>query len=143
MGHRKSKMGSVARAAWALGLGALLVGSGAAVGQTAPAGPAVCADFEAAIESSLKTIAMSSASLVGDNSAARATNGNIENGNRLQMIAINLQLQIQNKCPVRKAPIVESAYFAEALSCKVSQMKGEKDSPLCEQKVWTGVLKKQ
>lgn len=95
-----------------------------------------CADFDAAIELSLKRIASSYVEGLTDNSAPRQALRNSEMANELATININITLQIQNKCPVRKTSINWTKYVGAALGCRASAMKDEKDSPACDINKW-------
>ena len=100
-----------------------------------------CQDFENAINGETKGIALIMAEGLGDNSAPRQTNRNTEINGKFQLININLQLQIQNKCPVRKTPINPMLYIAEALDCNLARLKDEKNSPACDMMNWNGLKK--
>lgn len=100
-----------------------------------------CQDFETAIDGDTKGIALIMAEGLGDNSAPRQTNRNLDINSKFQLININLQLQIQNKCPVRKTSINPMVYIGEALDCNLARLKGEKDSPTCDTRNWKGLKK--
>jgi hypothetical protein len=95
-----------------------------------------CQAFESSIEQSSKQAALLMASGAADNSAARETNRNLEISHKLQVINLNLQLQIANKCPVRKTPINPDVYYGQALICTLDRMKGEKSPASCELGNW-------
>ena len=100
-----------------------------------------CYDFEAAIDREIKGAALLLAEGLSEKSAPRQTNRSIEINNKLQLVNINLQLQIQNKCPVRKIPVSPSSYISEALDCILAQLKGENNSSACDIANWKGLAK--
>lgn len=120
---------------------ALIVLPQLSVAQTQQVSQADCQAFETAIESGVKGVALILAEGIIDNSAPRQTYRSADINNKLQIINLNLLLEVQNKCPIRKTPIVPSIYLSEALDCNLAQVKGEKDSPACDMKNWKGIKK--
>lgn len=96
----------------------------------------VCADFDTAIDSSLKSIALEKARGIGDDSAPRETNRRVRISNELAMIQMNLSLMAQNKCAPLRSPINDSGYMSNAMECITARMQDQTSPPACEFKEW-------
>ena len=95
-----------------------------------------CGQYESAVDSSLKRIAMAEMEGISENSAPRATNRLIEINNEWQLINAHLSLMAQNKCPPITSLLSSVPYQIRALECRTSQLKGERNSPACDTTKW-------
>jgi hypothetical protein len=95
-----------------------------------------CANYESAIDTGLKFIALEKAEGIGDNSAPRETNRQLKIANELAVIQANLALLIASKCPPPARSLNTSAYFLPAMKCSTARMKGEQKPAACELKDW-------
>ena len=101
----------------------------------------ICQELDAAIDTSIRHVALSL--VEGDiydkgamQQAARYTAAN----NYLQVIRINLDLQSQHKCSIRKAVINPMMYEKDARQCMHATLdnKAEEASKACDIKNWKG-----
>jgi hypothetical protein len=104
----------------------------------------ICQELDAAIDTSIRHVALSL--VEGDiydkgamQQAARYTAAN----NYLQVIRINLDLQSQHKCPIRKSVINPMMYEKDARQCMLATLgsKTEEVSKACDVKNWKGNAK--
>jgi hypothetical protein len=101
-----------------------------------------CAAFDAAIEQRLKSIAMNQINSVIESSAMRQTSREGDTANHLHLVALNLTLMIQNKCPISTTPLDPNVYFTEALACRKAQLGTKSDNlPACDFATWKGQKK--
>ena len=78
----------------------------------------LCESLAQSIEQSLKSIDMTHAESIGDNSAPRATLANLKINSELLLVSMNLQLARDNSCPTRKEPVRTGRYLVSALKCQ-------------------------
>ena len=95
-----------------------------------------CAKLTEAYNQAGKQASLTWADTIGDSSAPRKTMSNIEINSYLLVKLINLQLLIQNKCPVPGEAALYIEYPSDALACSSAMTKGEKDSPKCSFSTW-------
>jgi long-subunit fatty acid transport protein len=99
-----------------------------------------CEQIDRAVAQSEKEMSQSWASGIADNSAPRATMREQQISNDLQLIAINLALANQLKCPPRKQAVSKNAYFSSALACEAARLKQSSSDtsspPECDLASW-------
>ena len=96
----------------------------------------LCADLDTLIDASIMTSAMSQAQGSLDKSAAQQTARYLAINNELQLISINLAIQSQNKCPIRKNGINPFRYQLQAMDCLLARMKNEDVPSKCNFRAW-------
>lgn len=102
----------------------------------------ICQELDATIDGSIREAAISLAE--GDllaKGAIQQAAGYIAANNYLQVIRINLDLQSQHKCPLRKSIINPMIYNrVDVLNCMNARLKDNLDemSKLCDPKNWNG-----
>lgn len=124
-------------------LGVLLVAACgfAQAAEKAPAPAGSCEALTGAVEGGLKALSFISANGMGDNSAARESNRQLEKVVETNLMQMNLSLLQANKCPVPKGPLVDNVYYLDALKCSNALMKGRLDNdkstpPECDRSKW-------
>ncbi len=105
----------------------------------------ICQELDAAIDSSIRRVALTLAEgEVFDKGAMQQAARYVAANNHLQVIRISLDLQMQHKCPIRKAVINPLMYETEALTCLSATVDSEKKDEaanLCDFKKVKGNLK--
>jgi len=97
-----------------------------------------CTTLAAAIEHSIKVIALQTVKAGADDSAPRASLYLQQIGNELQMIAIDLSIMRDNRCPMPKEPLSTSQYNGDAAKCHSDSVKWTFPSPppSCDMSKW-------
>ena len=103
-----------------------------------------CDAFDRVIEAQLKNVAMAKAETIGDDSAPRHTNAELEIANNLHLIGINIDLMKAAGCPLRIAPITGNEYLRFATECQKARRqpfgRGPTDRlPECDLTTWQRV----
>lgn len=101
----------------------------------------ICQELEGTIDDSIRSIALSlSEGDINDRGAPQQTVRYISINGKLQVIQINLLLESENKCPVRKTPINPFGFNRLDVSkCQLALLGGEgkeNSAALCNIKNW-------
>ena len=95
-----------------------------------------CAKFAQAYEASNKTIGASFAQSLGDSSAPRQTNRELEVINQRLRQLIVLQQMRAYGCRFPTEISDGGAYLMQALKCQSEMLKGRRDAPECDRDKW-------
>lgn len=100
----------------------------------------ICQELDATIDGSIKHVALTLAEgEISDKGAMQQAARYISANNHLQVIRITLDLQSQNKCPVRKTIINPLMYQLEAMNCLAATLGNKEEmTNLCDIKNWKG-----
>jgi hypothetical protein len=83
-----------------------------------------------------KSLAMTYAEGVGDNSAVRETNRQTENSNDLAKASIVISLMQAHHCTLPDHAPTMGTYISDALTCATDRLKGTADAPSCKMENW-------
>jgi hypothetical protein len=121
---------------------AALVGAALAPSQTlaAPAAPAtpsgICPSLAREYDGIEKSLASTYAEGIGDDSAPRETNRQVENSNDLMRASMVLTLMQAHHCSLPDHSPSAIRYLSPALSCATDRLKGVSQPPSCDQSTW-------
>jgi hypothetical protein len=106
-----------------------------------PSSAGSCEALAGAIEGGLKALSFISANGMGDNSAARESNRQLEKVVETNLMQMNLGLLQANRCPAPKGPLVDNVYYLDALKCSNALMRGRNENdknnpPECDRSKW-------
>ena len=97
----------------------------------------VCAGLKANWDRIEKNLAANLAEGVGDRSAPRATNRNIEDLTSMQEASLTYEMMRANKCPLPTKPPSASTYLTPALDCATARLRSRAaDTPECRREDW-------
>jgi hypothetical protein len=102
----------------------------------APATPGVCSKLAADYDQIDKALALTYAEGVGDNSAPRETNRQIESANYLARGSMTLTLMQAHHCAMPDHASSDSRYISAALNCATDMLKSSADAPSCKMDTW-------
>ena len=102
----------------------------------ARADEAACAKFTQAYEASNKAIGASIAQSLGDSSAPRQTNRELEIINERLRQLIVLQQMHAYGCRFPTETSGGGAYLMQAIKCQTEMLKGRRDAPECDRDKW-------
>jgi hypothetical protein len=83
-----------------------------------------------------KSLAMTYAEGIGDNSAVRETNRQTENSNELAEASIVISLMQAHHCTLPDHAPTMGTYISNALTCATDRLKGTADAPSCKMESW-------
>lgn len=111
-----------------------------AIAAPVPAAPSgVCSKLSADYDQAEKALAMTFAEGIGDDSAVRETNRQVESSNYITSAAIAVNLMEEHHCASLPdhAPSI-ARYMSNALSCKTDRLKSgdSSDVPSCKMDTW-------
>tara|TARA_Y100000588_G_C13432385_1_gene576302 strand:- start:10 stop:360 length:351 start_codon:yes stop_codon:yes gene_type:complete len=95
-----------------------------------------CIDLISNYNHSLKLIAKSQASALGDDSAPRNTNRLLEQNTEYLKISIYLSLLKDNNCDRKKLNLDWSKYYMSAIKCQTDMLMGDYESVDCDITKW-------
>lgn len=114
-----------------------LPSSSIAAPAAAPAAAAgVCSKLAADYDQIDKALALTFAEGVGDNSAPRETNRQIENANYLSRASMMLTLMAAHHCSMPDHAPSDARYMTPALTCATDMIKTGADAPSCKTDNW-------
>jgi hypothetical protein len=110
----------------------------AAAPTTAPAAASsgTCASLARDYDQVDKSLALTYAEGIGDNSAPRETNRRIENSNDLARASIIVTLMQTHHCAMPDHAPNVIRYLSEALTCSTDRLKGTQDPPSFKTDSW-------
>ena len=79
---------------------------------------------------------MTEAEGIGDDSAPRQTNRDVENSNSLLRASMVLTLMQAHHCALPDHSPSMATYLSPALSCVTDRLKGTSEPPTCNQATW-------
>jgi len=110
------------------------------VALAAPGAPAAssstCSGLAKSYDQVEKSLAMTYAEGVGDNSAVRETNRQTENSNDLAKASIVISLMQAHHCTLPDHAPTMGTYISDALTCATDRLKGSADAPSCKMENW-------
>lgn len=97
-----------------------------------------CSAFLTEVDRQEKELAFLQVDGLADNSAPRASYRQQKRSNALALIAINVELMSQNKCPPLSGPVDEFAYILAATACATAELERKPDEikQKCERQSW-------
>ena len=101
-----------------------------------PASPGVCSKLAGDYDQAEKSLSMTYAEGVGDDSAPRETYRQIENSNDLARASMMLTLMQAHHCALPDHAPSEATYLSNALTCTTDRLKGTSDPASCKFENW-------
>lgn len=116
----------------------VFAGPAAAIAAPTTASPSsgACSGLASAYDGVEKSLALTYAEGVGDNSAARETNRQMENANDLAKASMILTLMQAHHCAMPNHAPSMATYISSALTCATDRLKGVSDAPSCKMDTW-------
>lgn len=96
----------------------------------------VCSKLSAEYDQTEKGMAMTDAEGVGDDSAVRETNRQIESSNFISRAGIMVTLMEAHHCALPDHAPSPVRYLSAALSCATDRLKSGVDAPACKMETW-------
>lgn len=102
----------------------------------APVVNGICSKLAADYDQVDKSLALTFAEGVGDNSAPRDTSRKIEESNELSRASMMLTLMEAHHCPLPDHAPSETRYMSNALTCSTDILRSGADAPSCKTDTW-------